>query len=1030
MILKNEDRIGLGVIDGKIAIIKTYETVEAFDLDKDSYVSEVKSFAKSGGTAVAVVANKVFFYNDTSEEFFETESGPFVKYDVNNQGLNETERQNARTNIQAVSKDELQLTYPTTIGGTGKLNNVALPDGNGMIKFGAAVTEVSGIVSNNSDAKQILIWSDNTDGLTLTEQDTDSDVANRFLRSINVPYQTWVPVVYDPDLDRWVNGNTGELQETDDRYFEVVNDVLTLKFILPDTDALQAFVRGDAVLAYVRTGENSGFYNYVSEGDFDSTADFSQVFPAQDGGYWVKDKEGIFSDVINQLIRPIDNTGWVKQYTISLPERGDVGDEDYSTDPYYDFALFKGNLYWHESNSINTTTSGSRGERFLQKFPFQARFVGWRGNYRIDECFLYIDGELRISDVARDVIRVVKKSRLNYELHVRQDFDNLVFGVETTYRRFSGADIVIDGKTSVSATVTAPEEIVYNFENYLPYNDKGLQNQLKISNPVANPIYPVKIDGNGDYTLTQWQTEGSEPSRTGVEKETEYTTSPYGWGTATGGLPDSITIQSLGNRQFLRFKLERNQATKPERSELSTLVPQTAYGGANDVRWFGGYIRANYYDDNPRIFQDPTIIFQFLPSYFPAERPPCQILSIRGGRYFWRIQSNYRGSENISQITKPTYFDLGPVSWGTFEKWVMQCKFNYDNGFLKVWKNDVLLIDFEGPTTWDDVGEDVPYVKFGVYKPFWLNRPPGYVTTTDEVIIDHMDTRLGDVDCDYDSISPLPIQDYEKLNIDINSNDSDFETANIETANVTTAEIETANIEAANVDVFNTTDGLLFENFGETTTTNVDSIIKSGWFEVSSSNAGIPVANSGILRVARRGGFIHQFFITLSNIVYSRFRSSGVWTDWKKGLDEDDLVTANITTANITTANITTANVTVLQLGGTTTTSADSIITSGWYDLSSGNAGIPIAIAGVLSVARAGSNVSQVYITTGNRVYTRYRTGGVWSDWVRVQHVYTGTTAQRPTTGRYTGMEYFDATLGKPIWWDGSGWVDSTGTTA
>lgn len=39
----------------------------------------------------------------------------------------------------------------------------------------------------------------------------------------------------------------------------------------------------------------------------------------------------------------------------------------------------------------------------------------------------------------------------------------------------------------------------------------------------------------------------------------------------------------------------------------------------------------------------------------------------------------------------------------------------------------------------------------------------------------------------------------------------------------------------------------------------------------------------------------------------------------------------------------------------------------------------------------------------------------------------SGTTAQRPTTGLQVGLQYFDTTLGMPIWYDGGGWVDSSG---
>jgi hypothetical protein len=38
----------------------------------------------------------------------------------------------------------------------------------------------------------------------------------------------------------------------------------------------------------------------------------------------------------------------------------------------------------------------------------------------------------------------------------------------------------------------------------------------------------------------------------------------------------------------------------------------------------------------------------------------------------------------------------------------------------------------------------------------------------------------------------------------------------------------------------------------------------------------------------------------------------------------------------------------------------------------------------------------------------------------------TGTTAARPA-GAPLGWSYFDTTLGVPVWWNGTGWVNSTG---
>ena len=40
----------------------------------------------------------------------------------------------------------------------------------------------------------------------------------------------------------------------------------------------------------------------------------------------------------------------------------------------------------------------------------------------------------------------------------------------------------------------------------------------------------------------------------------------------------------------------------------------------------------------------------------------------------------------------------------------------------------------------------------------------------------------------------------------------------------------------------------------------------------------------------------------------------------------------------------------------------------------------------------------------------------------------SGTTALRPSTSLLVGQQYFDTTLGIPIWWNGTNWVNASGT--
>ena len=39
-----------------------------------------------------------------------------------------------------------------------------------------------------------------------------------------------------------------------------------------------------------------------------------------------------------------------------------------------------------------------------------------------------------------------------------------------------------------------------------------------------------------------------------------------------------------------------------------------------------------------------------------------------------------------------------------------------------------------------------------------------------------------------------------------------------------------------------------------------------------------------------------------------------------------------------------------------------------------------------------------------------------------------GETTSRPTENLNVGQQFFDTTLGLPIWWDGANWIDASGT--
>lgn len=80
------------------------------------------------------------------------------------------------------------------------------------------------------------------------------------------------------------------------------------------------------------------------------------------------------------------------------------------------------------------------------------------------------------------------------------------------------------------------------------------------------------------------------------------------------------------------------------------------------------------------------------------------------------------------------------------------------------------------------------------------------------------------------------------------------------------------------------------------------------------------------------------------------------------------------------------------------------------------------------SISAAPSFVGQTAIVVG----VEYKAYGVSSaaDWVPSSVlVSSGATANRPTTGLYINRQYLDTTLNKPIWWNGTSWIDALGVS-
>jgi len=86
--------------------------------------------------------------------------------------------------------------------------------------------------------------------------------------------------------------------------------------------------------------------------------------------------------------------------------------------------------------------------------------------------------------------------------------------------------------------------------------------------------------------------------------------------------------------------------------------------------------------------------------------------------------------------------------------------------------------------------------------------------------------------------------------------------------------------------------------------------------------------------------------------------------------------------------------------------------------------------AGVVTAA----NSSTYYQKDGyrNQLWLKRSGGTSTTGWKQLLAQEAGDTSSRPPLldATYVGFVWFDTTLGKPVWWDGSGWVDATGASA
>ncbi|MBT2623679.1 heparin lyase I family protein [Chryseobacterium sp. ISL-6] len=734
----------------------------------------------------------------------------------------------------------------------------------------------------------------------------------------------------------------------DNIFYRRTFDSLETKNLIKGTlQSVKDLTPTEVLLLKMGVYESVQLQGYLAKGDLPKPVEFKIADPLTNiEGFEIVDVHDIklvseFT-IEKQSTLPLVDTSWRVVYDVTCPERGTT-DIDTSTIEYRDYINIKGVLNIHDlQQPVTVRVNSDRpsfGQRPLKSIKFNFRVVGWREFYKIDEAYLHLsEPPLAIlSNLERDLIRVVKVGRLRYQLQVRQDYQNSVVIPKTKYERKSVGSIINYLKDEVNSIVTP--NIIKNSYNYDEWMENVSWNNI-FDKPEGKTVFPLKNDAKLNLAFQEIPLTTPHITRTGVYRETNYSTrTTFGWGTATTGMRDGITAEVILNstRQFLRFKLRPNQVDVPQRSELSTVQPATPITGVENVRWFSGLLRL---PENLKVAKGNTfIIIQFLPQDTPVGREPCVALYVKEGRLVLENRNNPRGTTgdlsgdggiNVRPTIRSRSWDLGAANLGSWDSIIIKASFSWTNsGTLQLWRNGELLVDYVGPNTWYDPNKNTPFIKFGIYNSLWASAAGENLDSSYDIQVDWCDPMLGGYQATYLSMTPYNITDYRGLRINV---DGDVVNSKL---------FEQNSVRIATYPAIPTIQ-----------TSDVSTILSTGNYGISSTSTNTPVAGSGNLAVFRtsNGTILHIYAPNTGAQIYFNVRNAGVWTGWK------GLIPSNATpsikglvnqSAGIT--DVSEVNSTAISLADLTPISTDDILPVSTDDAS--DPGTTQILANALKVA-------------------------------------------------------------------------------
>lgn len=241
----------------------------------------------------------------------------------------------------------------------------------------------------------------------------------------------------------------------------------------------------------------------------------------------------------------------------------------------------------------------------------------------------------------------------------------------------------------------------------------------------------------------------------------------FPWG-QQGSNDNSVTVtreKARAGNKSVKFNFKRSEwssgnpewSTGPENLRAEILPDQ--YGPKNltvgSAWWIGfsEFIPADWQND---LKENPELIWQFHgATNGPSSGSPPLSAVVIGDSIFIQTRTGTNASVNGEKI-----INAGKIliPKGVWSDWVINCKFDYTNGFIKVWRNGMQVANYLGPTLYpslNQTNQNGPYLKLGVYKWFWGSAS----SIVDERVLFADEVRSGSASAGFADVKPLGAHD-------------------------------------------------------------------------------------------------------------------------------------------------------------------------------------------------------------------------------------------------------------------------------